>query len=108
MATQPLTVRFQRDGKWVQAYCIEVDLLATASTRAGAKRALLNVLWDYWLHLNSLSPAERETPPLAQHYEILRERLLPTMAEFGKQRLDHAVRPNNRLYDKMFHVSAQA
>jgi hypothetical protein len=106
MTTKRLTVRFERDGKWIQAYCVEVDLLATASTRAGAKRALLNVLWDYWLHLDSLPPAERETPPLAQHYEILRERLLPTMAEFGKERLDKAAKTDNRLYDKMFRVPA--
>ena len=106
MATQRLTVRFERDGKWIRAYCVEVDLLATASTRAGAKRALLNVLWDYWLHLDSLSPAERKTPPLAQHYEILRERLLPTMAEFGKGRLDKAAKTDSRLYDKMFRIPA--
>jgi hypothetical protein len=54
MNTKPLTVRFARDGKWIQAYCLEVDLLAVASTRTGAKRALLNVLWDYWLYLDNL------------------------------------------------------
>ena len=106
MNTKRLTVRFQRDGKWVQAYCVDVDLLATASTLAGAKRALLNVLWDYWLHLDNLPPAERQIPPLAQHYEILRERLLPTMAKFGKDRLDKAAKADSRLYDKMFRVPA--
>jgi len=106
MNTKHLTVRLQRDGKWVQAYCEDVDLLATGTSRAAAQRALLNVLWDYWLHLDSLSPAEREVPPLAHHYEILRERLLPTMAEIGKDRLDKTAKGRSRLYDKMFRVPA--
>ena len=106
MDTKRLTVRFERDEKWVQAYCEDVDLLATGASRAAAQRALLNVLWDYWLHLDSLSPAEREVPPLARHYEILRERLLPTMAEFWKDRLDKAAKGNRRLYDKVFRVPA--
>ena len=72
MNAKPLTVRFARDGKWIQAYCLEVDLLATASTRTGAKRALLNVLWDYWLYLDNLPEAERAAPPLNQHHALLR------------------------------------
>jgi hypothetical protein len=104
--TNKLTVRLERDGSLYQAYCQELDLLATGRTTTAAIRALLDVLWDYWLYLDSLSPSERAIPPLAEHYQLCRERLLPTMASYGKERLDRAHRADPNLYKQVFQLPA--
>lgn len=101
-AAKRFTVRVEPDDSVFMAYCEELDLVATGSTPPEATRALLDVLWDYWLYLFNLSPEERAVPPLEEHFRLCQERLLPTMAEYGKELLDASPQYLPELLTKVF------
>ena len=99
------TVHVEPDDGIFMACCEELGLVATGPTRQEAIRALLDVLWDYWLHLFNLSPEERAVPPLEEHFHLCQERLLPTMAEYGKEFLDTSPQYSSELLTRVFNVT---